>query len=109
GELIFSVEHPLFTSSGEQDWSYDENGNIRHFPVDYYYYEGAREVNFLGESVIKYHRTVTTYLMTLLNAGFELTNVIEPKPPIEMRELEEMKNEMRRPMMLIISAKKISR
>lgn len=47
--------------------------------------------------------------MTLLNAGFELTNVIEPKPPIEMRKLEEMKNEMRRPMMLIISAKKISR
>lgn len=109
GELIFSVEHPLFTSSGEQDWSYDENGNIRHFPVDNYYYEGVREVNFLGKSVIKYHRTVTTYLMTLLNAGFELTNVIEPKPPIEMRELEEMKNEMRRPMMLIISAKKISR
>ncbi|MDM5143676.1 putative methyltransferase YcgJ [Lactococcus lactis] len=109
GELIFPVEHPLFTSSGEQDWSYDAEGKILHFPVDYYYYEGAREVNFLGESVIKYHRTVTTYLMTLLSSGFELTNVIEPKPPIEMRELEEMKNEMRRPMMLIISAKKIGR
>ena len=57
GEFVFSVEHPVFTSYGTQDWYYDENGNILHFPVDNYYYEGKREAVFLGEKVIKYHRT----------------------------------------------------
>lgn len=105
GEFIFSVEHPLYTSSGKQDCCYDAEGKILHFPVDNYYYEGKREVNFLGEPIIKYHRTLTGYINSLLSSGFELTNLIEPKPPIEMRELEEMKNEMRRPMMLLISAR----
>lgn len=60
---------------------------------------------FLGEPIIKYHRTLTSYVSSLLSSGFELINLIEPKPPVEMRELEEMKNEMRRPMMLLISAR----
>ena len=28
GNFVFSVEHPVFTSYGNQDWYYDENGNI---------------------------------------------------------------------------------
>lgn len=106
GNFVFSVEHPVFTSYGTQDWYYDENGKILHFPVDNYYYEGRREVIFLGEKVIKYHRTVTTYLNTLLQNGFELQHVIEPQPPEEMMDIEGMKDEMRRPMMLLVSAVK---
>lgn len=106
GELIFSVEHPVFTSYGSQDWYYDENGNILHFPVDNYYYEGKREAVFLGEKVTKYHRTITTYLNTLLHNGFVFQHIIEPQPPKEMLSIDGMKDEMRRPMMLIISAKK---
>ena len=106
GEFVFSVEHPVFTSYGSQDWYYDENGNILHFPVDNYYYEGKREAVFLGEKVIKYHRTLTTYLNCLLSKGFELKHVIEPQPSPEMIELPGMKDEMRRPMMLLVSAKK---
>lgn len=104
GSLVFSVEHPVFTSYGTQDWYYDENGKILHFPVDNYYYEGQREAIFLGEKVIKYHRTLTTYLNTLLENGFELQHIIEPQPPAEMMHLEGMKDEMRRPMMLLVSA-----
>ena len=64
GYFVFSVEHPVFTAYGSQDWYYDENGNILHFPVDNYYYEGKRKAVFLGEEVVKYHRTLTTYLNT---------------------------------------------
>lgn len=106
GDFVFSVEHPVFTSYGTQDWYYDENGNILHFPVDNYYYEGNRQAVFLGEPVIKYHRTLTTYLNTLLKNGFEIEHVIEPQPPEEMMNIEGMKDEMRRPMMLLVSAKK---
>ncbi len=106
GELVFSVEHPVFTAYGTQDWYYDRNGEILHFPVDNYYYEGKREAVFLGEKVTKYHRTLTTYLETLLKNGFMLQHVIEPQPPEEMMDLAGMKDEMRRPMMLLVSAKK---
>ena len=106
GEFVFSVEHPVFTSYGTQDWYYDEDGKILHFPVDNYYYEGKRDAVFLGEKVIKYHRTLTTYLNTLLKNGFELQHIIEPQPPENMMDIPGMKDEMRRPMMLIVSAKK---
>lgn len=106
GDFVFSAEHPVFTAYGTQDWYYGEDGKILHFPVDRYYYEGEREAVFLGEKVRKYHRTLTTYLDTLLRYGFTLTHVIEPMPPENMMHLEGMKEEMRRPMMLLVSAKK---
>lgn len=106
GEFVFSVEHPVFTSYGTQDWYYDKDGKILHFPVDNYYYEGEREAIFLGEKVTKYHRTLTTYLETLLKNGFALQHIVEPKPPEEMMDIPGMKDEMRRPMMLLISARK---
>ena len=99
-------EHPVFTAYGSQDWYYDENGQILHFPVDNYYYEGQRDAVFLGEHVVKYHRTLTTYLETLLRLGFRLEHVIEPKPPKELMHLDGMEDEMRRPMMLLIRAKR---
>ena len=72
--------------------------------MDNYYYEGHREAIFLGEKVIKYHRTLTTYLNTLLQNGFDLQHVIEPRPPKEMMDIDGMLDEMRRPMMLLVSA-----
>lgn len=106
GDLVFSVEHPVFTAYGSQDWYYDADGNILHFPVDNYYYEGKRGAIFLGEHVVKYHRTLTTYLETLLQNGFILRHVVEPQPPENMMDLPGMKDEMRRPMMLLAAARK---
>ncbi|RZT02313.1 class I SAM-dependent methyltransferase [Cuneatibacter caecimuris] len=106
GWFVFSVEHPVFTAYGTQDWFYDDQGGILHFLVDNYYYEGERDAVFLGEHVVKYHRTLTTYLNTLLLNGFDLKNVVEPQPPEQMMHLPGMRDEMRRPMMLIVAAQK---
>lgn len=106
GSFIFSVEHPVFTAFGTQDWYYGSNGEILHFPVDNYYYEGKRAATFLGEPVTKYHKTLTTYLNGLLTNGYVLKNVVEPQPPERMMDLPGMKDEMRRPMMLIVAAQK---
>ncbi len=106
GELIFSTEHPVFTAYGTQDWYYAPDGKILHFPVDRYFEEGPRQAIFLGEAVTKYHRTLTTYLETLLQQGFVLQHVVEPQPPESMRDLPGMQEEWRRPMMLLISARK---
>ena len=106
GAFVFSCEHPVFTAEGSQDWIYDESGQIAHFPVDNYFREGEREAIFLGEPVRKYHRTLTTYLNGLLTAGFELVGVQEPQPPARLMDVPGMKDELRRPMMLIVSARK---
>jgi hypothetical protein len=107
GDFVFSVEHPIFTSHGAQDWYRDAEGNILHFPVDNYFDEGQREAIFLGEKVTKYHKTITTYLSALIKSGFTITGVVEPQPSEEMlKTIEGMKHELRRPMMLIIAARK---
>ena len=108
GQLIYTVEHPVFTAAGSQDWEYDETtGAIRCFPVDRYYLEGERDAVFLGEHVTKYHRTLTTYLEGLLRRGYTLEHVVEPQPTEEMvRTIPGMADELRRPMMLIVSARR---
>lgn len=107
GDFVFSCEHPVFTAEGSQDWYRDENGNILHFPVDNYYIEGERQAVFLGERVTKYHRTLTGYVGALLSNGFMLTGLAEPQPPQEMVDaIPGMADELRRPMMLILAAKK---
>lgn len=106
GTFVFSVEHPVFTAEGSQDWIYDSEGKILCFPVDHYYYEGKRDAVFLGEHVMKYHRTVTTYVRTLLNQGFVLDALVEPQPPEDMMDQPGMADEMRRPMMLLLAATK---
>lgn len=106
GDFVFSVEHPVFTAQGTQDWAYDESGQIGHWPVDNYFYEGERQATFLGEQVTKFHKTLTTYLNTLLQNDFVITGIVEPEPAAHLLDVPGMKDELRRPMMLLVSAKK---
>lgn len=107
GIFVFSAEHPVFTAQGPQQWHYGADGSIAHFPVDNYYYEGRRDALFLGEHIVKYHRTLDTYINVLLSNGFEITGFAEPRPTERMlAEIPDMRDEMRRPMMFIVSAVK---
>ena len=72
--------------------------------MDNYFFEGRRLAVFLGEPVTKYHRTLTTYLDGLLTGGFALRRVAEPMPPEEMLDIPGMRDELRRPMMLLVAA-----
>lgn len=106
GVFIFNIEHPIYTSGVKQDWCFDESGNIKHWPIDHYYYPGIRETNFLGYPVMKYHHTLTQILNGLITCGFQIERIEEVKPSKEMLHLPGMKDEMRRPMMLLVKAKK---
>lgn len=107
GHFIFSVEHPIFTAREDQDWIYDEKGEILYWPIDHYQQEGLRQTNFLAENVLKYHRTVSTYVNDLMKVGFRIRALEEPKPETNAIEHEQaMKHELRRPMFLIIAVEK---
>lgn len=107
GSFVFSVEHPVFTAYGSQDWYYDQEGRPMHWPVDNYFTEGKRKAVFLGEEVVKFHKTLTTYVNGLIQTGFEITGLIEPEPDRALfGEIPGMEDELRRPMMLLVSAVK---
>ncbi|MDH7800341.1 MULTISPECIES: class I SAM-dependent methyltransferase [unclassified Rhizobium] len=107
GDFVFSIEHPVFTALDKQDWFYGEDGEILHWPLDHYQNEGVRHSNWMADDVVKYHRTVSGILNTLLAAGFAITRLAEPRPdPALLAERPEMKHEDRRPIFLIVGAKK---
>ena len=106
GDFVFSCEHPVFTAEGSQEWCCDGEGNPRHWPVDRYFDEGRRTAHFLGCEVTKYHRTLTSYLNTLLQAGFAIKEVVEPRPDPRLMEVPGMADELRRPMMLLVRAER---
>lgn len=106
GSFLFNIEHPTFTAGIKEDWIYDENGKPQYWAVDNYYYPGERETDFLGHQVVKYHHTLTQILNVLIRCGFQIEAVEEAMPPEEMMYIPGMRDEMRRPMMLLVKAKK---
>lgn len=99
GTFLFNIEHPTFTAGVNQQFAADGT-----WPVTDYYYPGERITDFLGYEVKKYHHTLTQILNGLLQTGFVIEAVEEAMPPIEWRD--HMPEEMRRPMMLLVRAKK---
>ncbi len=106
GVFLFNIEHPVFTAGAGQEFICSEDGKPLYWPIDRYFIPGERSMRFLGCEVVKHHHTLTQILMGLLSNGFVLNAVIEAKPPEEMMHLPGMKDELRRPMMLLVRAGK---
>lgn len=104
GAFLFNIEHPSFTAGVGQDWIYSEDGSPKYWPIDNYFIPGERKTNFLGCEVVKQHHTLTQILMGLLDNGFAIEAVIEAEPPENMMDIPGMKDELRRPMMLLVKA-----
>ena len=77
--------------------------------MDDYYVSGERLALFLGQKLKKQHHTLTQILNGLLQTGFALEAVVEAEPPAEMMDLPGMADELRRPMMLLVKARKTDR
>jgi SAM-dependent methyltransferase len=77
GRLVFSVEHPVLTSSNQ---SATASGRRYEWIVDDYFITGARNVAWMGSEVIKFHRTVEDYFSALQEAGFTVELLRESRP-----------------------------
>ncbi len=107
GDLVFSIEHPVFTSRAEQSWWRAADGTRLHWPVDHYREEGERRSSWLAPDVVKYHRTLATILNAVIDAGFMLRRIEEPGPTAAMiAEDPGMRDEERRPIFLLVAARK---
>ena len=104
GVFLLNIEHPVFTAGINQDWIYGKDGKPAYWAIDDYFVPGERKTRFLGCDVVKQHHTLTQILMGLINHGFRLDVVEEATPSQEALNLPGMKDELRRPMMLLIKA-----
>jgi SAM-dependent methyltransferase len=88
GILLLSISHPCFTTP-DSGWVRDDKGNRLYWKVDRYFIEGAYEQRVppdAEEGLILFHRTLSTYLRTLLRMSFLLLDVIEPMPAEDMMD-----------------------
>jgi SAM-dependent methyltransferase len=105
GRFAFSVEHPIFTAHGTSDWHTGPDGARLHWPVDHYRDEGERKTRWFVDGVVKYHRTIETYVNTLLEAGLMLVRLEEPEGEAELlARRPELHEERRRPTFLLLAA-----
>ena len=77
----------------------------RTWPLDRYGDEGERIRDWLAPGVRKQHRTLTTVLSSLLDAGFTLRSVAESLPsPEQVTADPGLAEERDRPMFLMLAA-----
>ncbi|MGL3111795.1 class I SAM-dependent methyltransferase [Bradyrhizobium sp. BR 1432] len=106
GELVFTIEHPIFMAAVHPHWIADEDGR-KTWPVNRYAIEGERQTDWFAKGVIKHHRTIGTTLNTLIRSGFQILAVEEFAPSVEqIAQTSELAVELERPMMLLVSARR---
>lgn len=106
GRFAFSVEHPVYTASGTAAWHPGPDGAPAHWPVDRYRDEGERRTRWFVDGVVKYHRTVETYVNTLLEAGLTLARLEEPEGESAalLQARPALRQDRRRPPFLLLAA-----
>ena len=77
GVMVFSVEHPLMTSSMG---TYRPAGPKDHWRVEDYFVSGARAQDWMNGSVIKFHRTIEEHFEAFRSCGFTVEAIREGQP-----------------------------
>ncbi|MFZ3579204.1 class I SAM-dependent DNA methyltransferase [Virgibacillus sp. DJP39] len=104
GRFVFSVQHPLTTSS----FLSKQNGERReNWLVDDYFIEGERKEPWIEKTVVKYHRTIEHYFKALTKSGFSVVDLREGTPERKhFSNNEEFSRRQRIPVVLAFSCRK---
>ncbi|SFJ56071.1 MULTISPECIES: class I SAM-dependent methyltransferase [unclassified Bacillus (in: firmicutes)] len=104
GTFAFSVQHPVITSAFE---SLQATGKRTSWLVDDYFKTGKRIEPWINEHVVKYHRTIEQYFISLQKAGFTITSLREATPDLQhFQSEEEYIRRLRIPLFLLFSCTK---
>ncbi len=106
GSIVFSVGHPIFSAPTTQKFTTNENGD-RVWPLDNYLVEGRRVTSWFVDGIVKEHRTVATYVNSVIDAGLVLDRIVEWGPSAdEVEALPELADDLHRPWFLLLRASK---
>jgi 2-polyprenyl-3-methyl-5-hydroxy-6-metoxy-1,4-benzoquinol methylase len=110
GIFIFSISHPCF-STPSCGWIRNEKGEKSHWKTDRYFDEVVFEQPWprgIKDGVLQFHRTLTSYFNTVIEAGFVVESLVEPKPSEEMiRKYPGFKDDLRMCHFLVFKARKL--
>ena len=109
GQLVFSVEHPIYAARAEPEWVTAADGR-QAFALADYLVEGKRVTNWIVDGVVKYHRTIGTMLNALAAAGLAYGALDEWRPTEAQLAThpEWCDTELTRPMFILFSMTKPS-
>ncbi len=108
GRFVFSQENPINTcfTTGER-WTKDAAGNKLWANVSNYSVDGVRESTWFVDGVKKYHRTFSSVINALADAGFIVEKLVEPYPDEAMaREYPDYADLLHKPDFLLVRARK---
>lgn len=104
GEFVFSVEHPIITSCYE---AYHKKAKRGNWIVDNYFDTGERINKWIGEEVVKYHKTLEDYWRIIKQSNFEVIEIRESKPQASNFKIrEEFERRKRIPLFLMFKLRK---
>lgn len=109
GQLLFSQEHPIITSTvdGAGHFNKNENGEKVSYTFSNYNQPGERKIHWYVDGVIKYHRTFSNIINALAKAGFVIEEVCEPIPEERViKKVPAWVKEYIKPNFLIVKARK---
>lgn len=106
GAMVFSVEHPIFSAPTTQAFETSTGGD-RIWPLDNYLVEGERVTSWFVDGVRKQHRTIATYVNTVIDTGLRIDRIVEWGPTAEeVAARPELQDDLHRPWFLLIRATK---
>lgn len=76
GHLVVTTEHPIWAARAEPDFRTDPDGT-RVFAIRDYAVEGERVSNWIRDGIVKYHRKLSTLVMTMHSHGLMLKAIEE--------------------------------
>ncbi len=104
--VVYSVEHPIYSAPTTQRFETSDSGD-RIWPLDNYLVEGQRVATWFVDGVLKEHRTVATYVNTVVDSGLVLDQIVEWGPTAEAVEARpELADDRHRPWFLLLRATK---
>jgi SAM-dependent methyltransferase len=100
GRFVIANLHPMRSAVG--GWHKDETGKKLHAILDCYFDESERLWDAWGKDLTNFHRTLSTYLNGFLEAGFVITQIVEPSVTVsDLRQYPELEDELRVPNFII--------
>lgn len=110
GEFVFSMSHPMSTA---YDGTYprytcSESGERLYANVNNYFVEGIRKITWVVDDYEIYHRTISTIINAIINAGFSILESQESKisDELRMKEWETFSGTIHRPDFIFFKCKK---
>jgi len=100
GRFVVANLHPMLSAVGACHRT--EDGKKPHVIVDRYFEESERDWMIMGVEVTNFHRSLSTYVRSFLNAGFSITDIIEPTVTAEqVKAYPQLEDELRVPNFII--------